>query len=130
MEKPIIDEQYTDNGEFSHWHLIDQETGCVLWSSFPEETIARGQKINPNLNDKHKSKLIETPLSKLVDGDRRKKISILVANYINTRKESEHGFAIQLLVEKLVLPRDCSGYTEVQLQQAILSKLNEIELSS
>lgn len=45
MNKPIIVEQYADNGEFSHWHLIKVETGEVLWSSFPEETIAQGQKI-------------------------------------------------------------------------------------
>lgn len=45
MDKPIIIEQYADNGEFSHWHLIKEETGEVLWSSFPEETIAQGQKI-------------------------------------------------------------------------------------
>ena len=45
MEKPIVVEQYADNGEFSHWHLIDPQTGCVMWSSFPEETEAQGQKI-------------------------------------------------------------------------------------
>lgn len=42
---PIVIEQYADNGEFSHWHLINQETGEVLWSSFPEETISQGQTI-------------------------------------------------------------------------------------
>lgn len=46
LEKtPILVEQYADNGEFSHLHLIEQETGEVLWSSFPKETIAKGQKI-------------------------------------------------------------------------------------
>ncbi len=45
IEKPIIVEQFADNGEFSHWHLIDPKTGNVMWSSFPEETLARGQKI-------------------------------------------------------------------------------------
>jgi len=45
MDKPIIVEQYADNGEFSHWHLIDTQTGCVMWSSFPEESEAKGQKI-------------------------------------------------------------------------------------
>lgn len=46
MKKPILDEQFADNGEHSHWHLIDSEEGMVLWSSFPEETIAKGQKIH------------------------------------------------------------------------------------
>lgn len=45
MEKPVLVEQYSDNGEFSHWHLVDKD-GSVLWSSFPEETEARGQKIS------------------------------------------------------------------------------------
>lgn len=45
MKKPILVEQYADNGEFSHWHLIEPEDGGVLWSSFPEETKAQGQKI-------------------------------------------------------------------------------------
>lgn len=44
MSKPILDEQFSDNGEHSHWHLTN-EYGQVLWSSFPEETRARGQKI-------------------------------------------------------------------------------------
>lgn len=44
MNKPILDEQFSDNGEHSHWHLINSE-GEVLWSDFPEETRARGQKI-------------------------------------------------------------------------------------
>lgn len=45
MHKPIVVEQYADNGEFSHWHLIDPHTGSVMWSSFPEETEVKGQKI-------------------------------------------------------------------------------------
>lgn len=44
MKEPKLIEQYADNGEHSHWHLID-EIGQVLWSSFPEETIAKGEKI-------------------------------------------------------------------------------------
>ena len=46
MRKPILEDQYADNGEFSHWHLIAPEDGRVLWSSFPEETVAGGQKIH------------------------------------------------------------------------------------
>ncbi len=48
--KPIIVEQFSDNGEFSHWHLIEPKTGIVLWSSFPEETVAQGQEINPTFS--------------------------------------------------------------------------------
>ena len=46
MEKPIIIDIFTDNGDLSHYELIDVSTGDVLWSSFPEETIAMGRKIN------------------------------------------------------------------------------------
>jgi len=43
--QPILTEQFSCNGEFSHWHLTCLQTGMVLWSSYPEETVARGQKI-------------------------------------------------------------------------------------
>lgn len=32
MEKPNIVEKFTDNGEHSHWQLLDAETGVLLWS--------------------------------------------------------------------------------------------------
>lgn len=51
--KPIIIEQYSDNGQFSHWHLIDESTGSVLWSSFPEETLAKGQRIIETISPKN-----------------------------------------------------------------------------
>jgi len=49
---PIVSEQFADNGEHSHWHLIGSD-GEILWSSAPEETITRGQKIisSSTLND-------------------------------------------------------------------------------
>lgn len=30
MEKPIINEVFADNGEHSHWELINAETGELL----------------------------------------------------------------------------------------------------
>jgi len=33
MNKPVIIEQYADNGDFSHYELIDKDNGQVLWSS-------------------------------------------------------------------------------------------------
>ena len=35
--KPFLVEAFADNGEHSHWRLIDNNTGDLLWSSFPEE---------------------------------------------------------------------------------------------
>lgn len=32
MKKPEIIEKFTDNGEHSHWILIDSNTGEILWS--------------------------------------------------------------------------------------------------
>lgn len=32
MNKPTIKECFADNGEHSHWELIDSDTGEVLWS--------------------------------------------------------------------------------------------------
>jgi hypothetical protein len=31
MKKPILNEKFSDNGEHSHWELIDANTGEVLW---------------------------------------------------------------------------------------------------
>lgn len=50
--RPLIEEQFADNGGHSHYHLIDTDTGEILWSSFPEETIARGRKIKGYTNSK------------------------------------------------------------------------------
>jgi hypothetical protein len=30
--KPLIIEKFTDNGEFSHYELIDSENGELLWT--------------------------------------------------------------------------------------------------
>lgn len=46
--KPTVIEAYCDNGEFSHFLLINTDTGAVLWSADPIETIASGQKIEPS----------------------------------------------------------------------------------
>lgn len=32
MNKPIVIEKFADNGEHSHWELIDPDTGIMLWS--------------------------------------------------------------------------------------------------
>ena len=41
MEKPIINEVFADNGEHSHWELINAETGELLWSEDVEESNIR-----------------------------------------------------------------------------------------
>jgi hypothetical protein len=35
--KPIVVEAFTDNGQHSHWRLIDPETGYIIWTEDPEE---------------------------------------------------------------------------------------------
>ena len=37
MKEPKVIEKFADNGEHSHWKLIDDETGEVLWSEEPKE---------------------------------------------------------------------------------------------
>jgi hypothetical protein len=37
MLKPIVSEAFADNGEHSHWRLINPETGELLWTECPEE---------------------------------------------------------------------------------------------
>lgn len=45
MKKPLVIEVCTDNGEFSHWSLIDLETSEKLWSENPEECKAMGYPV-------------------------------------------------------------------------------------
>ena len=35
--KPVLHEEFTNNGEFSHWNLVDEETGELLWTSLSDE---------------------------------------------------------------------------------------------
>lgn len=34
MKQPLVVERFTDNGEHSHWALIDTEDGKDLWDEF------------------------------------------------------------------------------------------------
>ena len=43
--KYLINEVFADNGEHSHWNLIDKETGENLWSESPEEDEATGHPV-------------------------------------------------------------------------------------
>jgi hypothetical protein len=43
--KPIIQEVFADNGEHSHWTLIDPNNGEKLWSADPEECKAMGYPV-------------------------------------------------------------------------------------
>ena len=45
MKKPFVQENFADNGAFSHYSLIDSQTGETLWSEYPDEEI-----VNP-VND-------------------------------------------------------------------------------
>lgn len=45
MKKPLVVEVFADNGEFSHWSLIDLETSVKLWSENPEECKAMGYAV-------------------------------------------------------------------------------------
>ena len=52
MNKPKVIEKFADNGEHSHWELIDSDTGTVLWSedSNVNEIIEiEGYKINKQM---------------------------------------------------------------------------------
>lgn len=74
MEKPIINEVFADNGEHSHWELIDSESGKLLWSEdITESTIMRGEKTIENeiipYHARYKEPLIN-PFSFPTDGQK------------------------------------------------------------
>lgn len=45
MKQPLVIEIYADNGEFSHYALIDIDTGEKLWSENPDECRAKGNPV-------------------------------------------------------------------------------------
>ena len=38
--KPLVIERFADNGEFSHYELINSETGEMLWTEDEENNFA------------------------------------------------------------------------------------------
>lgn len=44
--KPLVIEVYADNGELSHYALVDKETVKKLWSGDPEECKAMGYPVS------------------------------------------------------------------------------------
>ena len=50
MKKPILNEKFADNGEHSHWELIDANTGEVLWGKIdavlPQADVIKSLPIN------------------------------------------------------------------------------------
>jgi hypothetical protein len=44
--KPIVQEVFCDNGEHSHWSLINPQTGEKLWSEDPTECKAMGHPVS------------------------------------------------------------------------------------
>lgn len=43
--KPVLNEVFADNGEHSHWNLINPDTGENLWSEDPAEDFAMGHPV-------------------------------------------------------------------------------------
>jgi len=39
MKEPKVEERFADNGEHSHYVLVDVETGELLWSESPEDKV-------------------------------------------------------------------------------------------
>jgi hypothetical protein len=63
MEQPLIVERFSDNGEHSHWEVINSVTGELLWSEDSGESFAVTIK-------KQLSKLLQSEML-------REKISLL-----------------------------------------------------
>jgi hypothetical protein len=66
IEKPVVNEVFTDNGEHSHWNLIDVETGENLWSEFPEEDLARGFPVKSLEHEDERLKINNANIEKIL----------------------------------------------------------------
>ena len=57
MEKPFLEDHKADNGEHSHWNLIDSETGELLWTEDPEEEMAQnGRSVKRSHNSGYEAR--------------------------------------------------------------------------
>lgn len=74
-EKPILVEKFADNGEHSHWELIDNE-GKVLWFGIPENELLETTKKLIAWNKKYpanniysasESDILESELTSIID---------------------------------------------------------------
>ena len=45
MNKPVLVERFTDNGEHSHWDLINADTGEMLWTGELNKCAGCGFKV-------------------------------------------------------------------------------------
>lgn len=56
MEKPILVERFADNGEHSHWELLEPSDCAILWSNEKDEededdTTQWTERITGDLNN-------------------------------------------------------------------------------
>lgn len=49
MIKPLLNEKFTDNGEHSHWELIDSETGEILCGNIDTLALKKKRFIPPSV---------------------------------------------------------------------------------
>lgn len=50
--KPLLVEVFSDNGEHSHWTLVNPLDGSKLWSESPEECKSMGYPVKQSVNEK------------------------------------------------------------------------------
>lgn len=57
-EKPVINEVFADNGEHSHWELIDPVNGKILWSQAPASDEGKqNEAVGANAGDEKQDEL-------------------------------------------------------------------------
>ena len=84
--EPMVQPVYADNGEHSHWCLIDKTTGEKLWSENPEECKAMG----------HPVKLTKEALETLVQLERERKSNDKLMREKETLKKQLRLYAARL----------------------------------
>jgi hypothetical protein len=65
-EKYILSEVFADNGEHSHWTLIESMTGIKVWSEDPEECRAQGHPVKLEAN-KEVSEEVKGPCMQAIE---------------------------------------------------------------
>lgn len=57
--KPVLTEAFADNGEHSHWRLIDPDTGDLLWTEDPKEDAILYTVFKPQTEEKPEERIVE-----------------------------------------------------------------------
>lgn len=65
MKEPKVIEKFADNGEHSHWELMESDTGIILWSEMSPKEAQHWFSVNEEIPDTSDNGVSENVILKL-----------------------------------------------------------------